>query len=231
MSEALATIDTATVQQEVAPVIQAADALVVRNVDEHKAGLELLGRVMWAATRIKGIFAPSIEAAKESKRKAELARSEIMLLQDQVLAPVLDARKTISDKCSAFEREERRVAALNQAALEKEALAKQEEQRAMDAAMAGTEEEAEEALTEPLDVPFVPTVRPEVANVAGISSRETWAAEVTDILLFAAWCIEHRHAYLLAANVVALNSRARAERDKLSIPGVRAVSTLSHARR
>lgn len=233
MSEtALATIDTATVQQEVAPVIQAADALVVRNVDEHKAGLELLGRVMWAETRIKTIFKPAIEAAMETKRKAEMARQEIIGLQDSVLAPVIEARKTISEKCAGFEREERRVAALNQAAIEKEALAKQEQEREMDAAMAGTEEEAEEVLTEPLAPPMVPIVRPEVAKVAGISTRETWAAEMHDAKAFYRWCIETDNMYMAGEpNMIALNGRARAEHDKLSIPGVRAVSTLSHARR
>lgn len=231
MSDAIATIDTATVQTEVAPVIAAADALVVRNVDEHKGGLELLGRVMWAETKIKTLFAPSIEAAKESKRKAELARVEIVTLQESVLAPVLAAHDTISKKCAAFEAEERRVAKLNQEAIERDALARQEQERQFDAAMADTEEAAEEALTAPLPPPVVPIARPEIAKVAGVSSRGTWSAEITDKAEFVAWASKPDNLYMVEPNMVALNSRARAEHEKLSIPGVKAVESRGYARR
>jgi len=228
-SEAL--VNTESVQAEVAPVIRAADALVVRNVDEHKEGLQLLAAVMGAETRVKAFFKDSIEAAMETKRKAEAGRQAIVALQDSVLGPVLDARKTISGKCAAFEAEERRVAALNQDRINAEALAKQEEELQFEAAMAETEEAAEEALTEPLAPPVVPIVRPEVAKVAGVSTRETWAAEVVDKAAFLAWASKPENNFYAEPNMVAVNSRARAERDKLSIPGVKAVSTLTHARR
>ena len=226
-----ALVNTESVQAEVAPVIRAADALVVRDVDGHREGLELLARVMGAETRVKAFFKDSIEAAMETKRKAEAGRQAIVALQDSVLGPVLVARKTISDKCATFEAEERRVAALNQARINAEALAKQDEERQFEAAMAETDEAAEDALTEPLAPPVVPIVRPEVAKVAGISTRETWAAEVVDKAAFLAWAAKPENNFYAEANVVALNSRARAERGELKIPGVKPVSTLTHARR
>jgi len=232
MSDAIATINTREVEEQVAPVVRAADALaVVANVEQHERALALLAEVMGAETRIKKVFAPSIEAAKESKRKAELARAEIVALQDRILAPVMAARETISGKCKAFEEEERRVAKLNQQAIERAALERQEEERQFDAAMAETEEAAEEALTEPLPPPPVPTVRPEVAKVAGVSTRETWGYEIIDKSQFLAWASKPENVFYATENAVALNSRARAEKDAMKIPGVKAVSTLSHARR
>jgi hypothetical protein len=231
MSETMMVMDTRAVETEVAPVIQAADALVVRNVDEHQRGLELLGAVMGAETRVKSFFKDSIEAAMETKRKAEAGRQAIIALQDRVLGPVMEARKTISAKCAAFEAEERRAAEETRKALEREAIARQDEQRELDAAMADTPEAAEDALTEPLEAPAVPTVKPLVAKVAGVSTRETWAAEVVDKAAFLAWAAKPENNYYADANVVALNSRARAEHEKMQIPGVKAVSALTHARR
>ena len=231
MSEALATIETTEIEAQVAPVIQSADALVVRNVSEHEHGMKMLAAVMGAETKVKSFFKPSIEAAMESKRKAEDARKQIVLLQDTVLGPVLEARKTIEKKCAAFEEEERRVAALNQKAINDEALRRQEEQRQLDAAMADTEEAAEDALTAPLPPPLTPIVKPEVAKVAGVSARETWGAEATDLKAFYRWCIETDNMYLAGEpNMIGLNSRARAEKAPMKIPGIKAVSTLSYAR-
>lgn len=231
MSEALVVADTSEVEAQVAPVIRAADALVVRSVDDHRNGLEMLGAVMAAERKVKAFFAPMLEAAQETKRKAEAGRLAVVNQQEIVLGPVMQARKTITEKCGAFEAEERRVAALNQARINAEALAKQEQERILDAAMADTEEEAEEALTVPLAPPVVPIVRPEVAKVAGVSARETWSAEITDKAAFLAWAAKPENNYTAEPNMTALNSRARAEKGSMQIPGVKAVSKLSYAGR
>lgn len=216
---------------EVAPVLAAAHSLTVGNVEEHDTAMRMLGQVMAAERRVKLLFAPSIEAAQESKRKAELARIEVVALRDSVLASVTEAREVISRKCASFEEEERRVARLNQHRINAEALAAQEQQRILDAAMAPTEEEAEEALTEPLPPPVVPIIRPEVAKVAGVTSREIWSAEVYDRSALFAHSSKPGNDYLAEPNMVALNSRARAEHGAMRIPGVRAVSAISHAAR
>ena len=232
MSEALVSqVNVDAARQEIAPVIAAADALIIHDVDGHRQGLEMLGSVMGAIKRVKAIFAPALEAAMETKRRAETARLEVVRLQDSVLAEAEVARGVIAAKCGAFEAEERRVAALNQAAINAAALAKQDEERLLDAAMAETEEAAEDAMTVPLAPPVVPTVRPEVAKVAGVSARETWSAEVTDMGSFATWCVASGNLYMIEANQIALNSRARSEHAAMKIPGVRAVSKLTYAGR
>lgn len=228
MSEAVATINTEEVERAIAPVVQSADTLVVANVDQHQAGMEMLAQVMKAERKVKAFFAPALEAAQENKRKAEAVRQEVVAMQDRFLAPVLTARRTISDKCAAFEREEREAARRTQEALQAEAMKRQEEQRVLDAAMAATDYEAEDALTAPLPPPVVAEVKPLVAKVAGVSSRRTWAAEITDKAAFLRWVIESGNLYMVEPNMVQLNSRARAERDGLSIPGVKAVEQLTH---
>jgi len=234
VSEAIAIIPPKPddARAEVAPLLRAVESMVVvTNVEQHEAALLLLADAMRAETRINRLFEPAVEAAKESKRKAEATRQEVVALRDSVLSSVTEARKTISARCAAFEAEERRVAELNQKAIEREALARQEQERQFDAAMAETEEAAEDALTEPLPAPVVPVVRPEVARVAGVSTRETWAAEITDKAAFLAWAAKPENNYMAEPNMTALNSRARAEHAEMKIPGVKAVSSLSHSRR
>ena len=231
MSEAVTAIDTREVETEIAPVVQRADALIVRNVDEHRTALGMLGAVMVAERKVKQFFAPMLEAAQEGKRKAEATRQAIVLRQDEVLAPILAARETITERAGAFELEEKAAAEKIQEQLRREAQAKQDAQRELDAAMADTEEAAEDALTEPLAPPPVPVVRPEVAKVAGVSGRTTWSAKVTDKAAFLAWAAKPENNFYAEANVVALNSRARAEKKALSIPGVEAVESFTYAGR
>jgi len=54
---------------------------------------------------------------------------------------------------------------------------------------------------------------------------------VMDKAAFVKWCLSNDNLYMLEPNTIALNSRARAEHDAMRIPGIKAVSTLSHARR
>lgn len=215
----------------IAPVVARANALVVTNVEEHTTAMQMLGEVMAADRKVKAIFAPAIEAAMESKRKAERARAEIVQLRDNVLASVTQAIETIGRACKDFEAEERRVARLNQERINAEAAAKQEEQRLLEAAMADTPEEADAIMDEPIRPVRTPTVTPELAKVPGITSRELWSYEITNKAEFLAWASEPANNFYATENPVALNSRARAEKDKLNIPGVKAVSKISHAAR
>lgn len=229
MSDALATINRDEVEAWSAPIIREAEGLLVRNVDEHRYSLQILGRVMDARDRIKLIFKPALDAAIESKRKAEAARLEVVALQDSLLSPVLAAYDIVKAKAGAFEAAEKAAALANQEAINAEALAKQEQQRLMDAAM--NPDDADAIMAEALPPPLVPKVQPEVAKVAGVSSRFTWTAQVTDKAEFIAWCLNSGNLYLLEVNQVALNSRARTEKAQLRIPGVKAVESVSYARR
>ena len=218
-------------QAVTAPILERARAVVVTTFDEHQAALRYLVDVMAAERKVKAIFAPLIEAATEAKRKAELARAEAVGLRDRAMESVTAAREAISKTCAAFEAEEKRIAKLNQERIDAEAKAKQDEDRILEAAMADTPEEAAAILEDPVAPPVTPTVKPDVAKVAGVSSRETWSAEIYDKPAFLEWAAKPENNVYADPNGPMLNSRARAEKEQLRIPGVRAVSKISHAAR
>jgi hypothetical protein len=209
---------------EVAPIVERASSLVVQNPDQHADALILLARVRAAKKTIKARTEPAVETARAAW-KASLA------LQSSFLDPLDEADILIVTKAGAFEAVERKAADAQRARLMAEAVAAQEEQRELDAAMADTEAGAEEALTAPLPPPVV-EVAPDVAKVDGVSSRTTWAAEVVDKAAFVRWCAaDPSRLYMVDVNMPHLHSRARGERDALKLPGIKAVQKIGYAAR
>jgi colicin import membrane protein len=96
---------------------------------------------------------------------------------------------------------------------------------------AGDEEEADRILSEAIDAPPAPVhVETQTAKVAGVSSRKTWKAEVTDPVAFVKYVAEHpEHVNLLQVNMTQLNALARAMQENLKIPGVRVFQDRTHA--
>lgn len=76
-----------------------------------------------------------------------------------------------------------------------------------------------------------PIVAPQAAKVSGISHRETWSAEVTNLHALVVAAAENPQAYLmcLQVNQTALNGVARNQKGAMAIPGVRAVSSATVA--
>lgn len=69
---------------------------------------------------------------------------------------------------------------------------------------------------------LLPTVEvKDTAHVSGISGRDTWKAEVTDIVAFAQFVLQNpSYTNLLAVNESALNKLAKAHEANLKLPGV-----------
>jgi hypothetical protein len=89
---------------------------------------------------------------------------------------------------------------------------------------AGDEEAANALLDAPVELAtFVG--EPEQPKVSGLCTRTLWSGEVYDKVALAAHVVAHpEDADLIDGNVANINSRARSQKDKLSIPGVRPVS-------
>jgi hypothetical protein len=84
---------------------------------------------------------------------------------------------------------------------------------------------------EPVFMP-APVVASTVTPVQGISAREIWSAEVTDIVALAAHIAANpQYRNLIAPNMTALNQLARSLKSAMRIPGVKAVSTSNIAAR
>jgi hypothetical protein len=72
--------------------------------------------------------------------------------------------------------------------------------------------------------PPVVQVATETPKVDGVSSRDLWSAEVTDLLMLVRYVAEFpEFIHLLKPNQTAINSMARGQKERLMIPGVQAV--------
>ena len=75
-------------------------------------------------------------------------------------------------------------------------------------------------------------VAPQVATVEGVSSMTRWSAEVTDLIELVKYVAAHPEwLSLLEPAMPNLNRLAVAQRQALSIPGVRAISRTVRATR
>jgi len=84
---------------------------------------------------------------------------------------------------------------------------------------------------EPVAAPVI-HVAPQVAQVEGVSSMTRWSAEVTDLMELVKYVAAHPEwLSLLEPAMPNLNRLAVAQRQALSIPGVRAISRTVRATR
>ena len=206
--------DATAIASEANQYVEAAQALTVKT-DESRVGALITAKALRSMSRkITEHFEPSRKALDGAKK-------EILAARDALTKPLDAAVELIDQKCQAFERIEREKAEVERRRLEAEALAAQERQRELDAAMADTEEEAEDALTEALPPPVV-FVPPPVAKVAGVSESYTWDVEVDDKAAFLAAITANAMLHYLAdPNMVSLKSLCRQKDGDLGIAGVR----------
>lgn len=200
--------------------------------------------------------------AKETRRMAEagfdsllsplnLTRNRILTLKKDTLARIdkIIITADTNTRAWATEQESKRREA-ERAAQEAARRAIEEERLAEAIEMEKTDPGAAQAL---LEAPIVvsATVESTVPEIAGMSERETWSAEVTDLKALL-WHIvvgggfvthfgefEHispdfAHPELLECVepvMARLNDLARAQKSMLALPGVKAVSKVSYVQR
>jgi len=223
-----------------------AQAIAVRDQQTYDQAADMLKGVAELAKQIKDHYGPLKTAAHQAHRKICDAEKEI-------LSPVEGADRILRNSIAAFDQEQERIriAAERRAReeamrMERERLAEEaryrEEQRKRDEEeRLATATEAEsfgasegeidhllggEVIAEewtPPPQPIIPAVQT-YQKASGISTRETWSAEVTNIRLLAKAVAEGTAApNLIAPNTTALNGLARSLKGAMSIPGVRAV--------
>lgn len=163
----------------------------------------------------------------------------IRLLTDGLHQKVLDTKKRIQSQVKevlpamktallVFDRKQEEIRRqLERAATERQRR-EEEEQRRQSAEAARTvgmdEASVQTILTAPSTTP-APSVPSTFRRAAGVSSRDNWCAEVTDLHALVKAVAKNKNLLpLLEANMPALNAQARAMKDALVIPGVRAVN-------
>ena len=117
-------------------------------------------------------------------------------------------------------RREAEAAAAEAARKEREKL----EAQAARAAAAGKVEKAEALQANAAAIPERIEIASAAPKIAGLAKKSVWWAEVTDKGALVRYVAEHQEWLgFLEVNLVALHGLARAQKDALAIPGVRAV--------
>ena len=169
---------------------------------------------------------PVIEAAHKAHKAACDQKKALY-------APFEAAKKIIDSKQIAWYRAEQARAAEERRKAEEEARKKAEEEalaRAQELQDMGMNEAAEEAISQPVVIEKVTVAEP--VRAGGESFRETWKAEVVDLMaLVKAVAAGTQPLAYLEANMPVLNKAASMFKGSVQIPGVKIVSDTIIARR
>jgi colicin import membrane protein len=158
------------------------------------------------------------------KQKAHDAHKAICTAENTLLAPVRQAKQTLSRLIGGWDAEQERVRMEEQRRLEAEAKRRADEealQSAVDAEVNGADaEEIEAVLSTPAPVQRVsaaPTYQ------KSIPTRENWSAEVVSLReLVKAAAANPAYLCYLQANESALGAAARSQKTLFSVPGCKA---------
>ncbi len=213
-----------------------ARALTITDRESCLNASQLLRSIKGLRSQIQEWFAPHVEAAMETKRKAEAARKALTDEQAKMEAPLVEAETVIKRTLLAFEAkqeeirqaEERRLQAEAQAEAERvtlEAAAALElEANAMRSPEVAAEmrQEAEEILAQPIEAPVV-SVAKAMPKVQGITYRDQWKAhpDINVRQLAAAVANGSVPATFLTPNLTAINQFARATQGAQPVAGVK----------
>ncbi len=217
-----------------------------RQADEYNAKAVDLTNQAQALT-IKN--QPDLERAadlrktvKEMSKTIEEARKRITTPLDAAKKAVMDlfrgpaekleiAEKKINSAMITYTTEQERIQREQEEKLRRQAEAEERrkreafEERARKATEAGKTGKAEELRQKAAEVQVVaPTLAPTVQKVAGLSFRENWSAEVTDLKALVKAVAEGKAPLnFLIPNSTTLNAQARATKDSLPFSGVKFV--------
>lgn len=197
-----------------------ASALRIVDTTTFQAAGSMLVDIRSLRGEIDAAFDPTIKAAHNAHKTACAAKKKVE-------APLAEAETTIKRMMATYQTEQERRQREAQAQLDAEMKRIEEEKRLAAAEKmvdAGLPEVAESLLSAPVVVAPV-RVAP-LAKADGVSFRETWRAEVTDLIDLVKWCGTRPDMIplLLQPNQTGLNQLARTQKQNMSIPGVRAVS-------
>ena len=112
--------------QELAPLVERAKAFQIATVDDHAESLEMEKRLRSGEKKIADYFEPARKAADQAKK-------EILAARDGLILPIAQARSIYGEKNTAWEQEQRRIAAEEARRLQEEARKREEERKIQDA--------------------------------------------------------------------------------------------------
>lgn len=192
-----------------------------------------------AAEMLKGIkdLRKEVDEAFDSIiAKAFAAHKEACTKKRQAEMPLIEAELVLKRGLATYETEQEQARQIEQRRLEAIARQAEEDRRLAEAAdlerqaLSGPEPDldalydAHQMLEQPIETPSVQVART-TPKVAGVSYRESWKAEVTDLkVLCRAIADGTQPTSMVTANMTALNGIARSLKGQASVPGVRFLS-------
>ena len=212
------TIAVESIREEVAPVISAADDMVVSNREQYTYASGFLKDVKAAQKRVKDHFEPMKKAAHSAWRT-------VCDREKEMLDPLDKAEKSVKQRMLAWyneqERKRREEEAKRRAEAEERAR-KERERLEKQAARLKTPELREERLEQAEQiVPVAVSVQSQAPEIEGQSIRKTWKATVSDpkaaiqaIMSWPDW-----QAYI-ALNERELNRLAQRTKGTIEVDGV-----------
>lgn len=175
--------------------------------------------------RVKTLARDLEERRKDITRPLDLAKARVMDLFRKPAQFLADAERLLKRECLRYDDEQDRKRREEEAAA---ARAADEERRRLEAeakaAAAAGQVETAHAIEQAAQFVAPVPVAHEPLKVAGESKRETWHAEVEDLLALAKAVAAGEVAPdNLLPNMPVLNAQAKALKRNLAIPGVKAV--------
>jgi hypothetical protein len=206
----------------------------LRIVDSEscKQASLLLRSIKGLRTDIATWFAPHVDAAMETKRKAEAARKALVDEKDRMEAPLVDAEAVIKRSLLTYEEAQERARQDEQRRLQAESDRRAEainieaaaalELQANASGDADMLQEAHDLFVQPVEAPVV-SVAKTMPKVQGIVYRDQWKAHETIDVRALATAVASGAVppTFLTPNVSALNAFARATQGAQPVPGVR----------
>lgn len=162
-----------------------------------------------------------------AKKAAYDAYQHAMRLHDDPIAELKSARGIAKQACMDWYKEQERIRREEQRRLEEEARKAAEEEQiaaAIAAESEGDTETAKAIIEHPVYVPPVNVPKPSVAPSRLTAGRSVWSAEVVDLMaLVKAVADGTAPITFLEANMPSLNAQARAAKQTMNVPGVKAI--------
>lgn len=211
---------------------QRARALTITDRESCLNASHLLRSIKGLRSQIQLWFEPHIEAAMETKRKADQARKALVDEKDRMEAPLVAAEGLVKRVLLTWEQEQERIRQDEERRLQAEADRRAEainleaaaalELLANKTGDAEMLQEAHDILTQPTEAPVV-SVAKTMPKVQGIAYRDQWKAhdEVNIRVLAAAVAEGSVSPTFLVPNMAALHNFARATKGTQSVPGVK----------
>ena len=204
------------IEQEQKDLVIQAKSIIIRTQPQYIGASDFLKRVKTLYAKISEVFEPIIEAAHKTHKEAVAKKKGLV-------SPIEEAESIVKMAMLDYKEEQDRIARAEQERLNKEAERKQAElQKKADEARKKGDESKADKFEEKVAVTIAPIVASKAEKIEGISYREKWYAEITDLMALVIAVVKGKAPItFLQANMSALDKTASAIKGTMSYPGVK----------